>query len=218
MTRLAPLFTKPAFWPVFTWLLLQMLALALAAFRVPFSARYPAPEEQLAIEVLLVVQLSAAAMLSPLLFRNFATSVVVIISAVPFLQCATILAAETATARVVGVGVFVGVWVMALGLANAALVTPRAKMTGVAVVTFLTLGGAMLAYLRREFGAPLVTFDMAAHGWMGPIIAALALLESGPLVNSAWWFAGAALLFSVVLLAIRYLRHRQLPITTNGAQ
>src|SRR4051812_48363654 len=59
-----------AFWPVLAWLVLQVLALMAAAFRVPFSARFPALGEQLAVQEMLVVQIIGSALLFPLLFRT----------------------------------------------------------------------------------------------------------------------------------------------------
>src|SRR3954463_8926538 len=66
------------FWPIFTWLALQMLALLAAGLRVPFSARFVVPEEQLAIHEMFTVQMIASAMLFPILLRNLATAATVI--------------------------------------------------------------------------------------------------------------------------------------------
>src|SRR5687768_10229078 len=64
--------------PVAAWLALQMVALLLAGFRVPLSARFPSPEEHVALHEMLVVQTIASALLFPVLFPTFATGVLVV--------------------------------------------------------------------------------------------------------------------------------------------
>src|SRR4051794_23196023 len=87
------------FWPVFAWLTIQMAALALSAFRVPLSARFPVPEERLAMHVMIVVQTVASALLFPALFRTLAGTVLVVGSGGVFLQISGVLAGR-ADARV----------------------------------------------------------------------------------------------------------------------
>ena len=67
-----------------------MSALCLAGLRIPLSARYPQPEEALAVHVLVIVQITAAALLFPLLFRSITSSIIVIASAIPFIQLAAV--------------------------------------------------------------------------------------------------------------------------------
>jgi hypothetical protein len=42
--------------PLFVWLVIQLVALTLAVFRVPLSARFPPPGEQFAIHIMLAAQ------------------------------------------------------------------------------------------------------------------------------------------------------------------
>lgn len=184
------------FWPLFGWLAIQMIALAVAALRVPLSARYAAPAEALAVHVMVVVQTAASAMLFPLLFRTVANFVLSAGAAVLFLQIAGFLAARV-DARLAWCAGYVVVWMAGLAVWAGILRSHRARMYGVAAFAMLTIGGVVVAYLGREFGAPTREFDWAARGWLGPTIGGLAILETGP-SGRIWFFLGAFWLCSVV--------------------
>src|SRR5437763_7314657 len=72
--------------PLLVWLIVQLLALALAAARVPLSAHFVQPGEALAIEEMLVAQFAASAMLFPFLLRDARCCVAMIVTAAPMLQ------------------------------------------------------------------------------------------------------------------------------------
>jgi hypothetical protein len=180
----------------------------LAAARVPFSARYPSPEEGLAVHVMVIAQVTAGAMLFPFLMRSFTNCVAVVGSTIPFLQLAAFLAAEMDNRRLAWCGVYVTTWLLTLAVLNAALGCARGKLYGVAATTVAAVGGAMLAYLHREFGAPGSTFEWERHGWLGPIMGCLAILEGGPGGGRIWVFLGATLGSAVGALAVSRWRGR----------
>jgi hypothetical protein len=193
--------------PLALWLAIQLAALLLAASRVPLSARYPTPEESLAVHVLVIVQIAASAMLFPLLFRGLTTSIVLIATTIPFLQLAAFLAAQTDNRRLALCSIYVALWLAGLALLNASLPSTRTKMYGVALATAISLGGAILAYLHREFGAPATTFDWSQHAFLGPIMGCMAILGADPAAGTIWFFLGSVLM--VGLAAFTGRRWRQ---------
>jgi hypothetical protein len=191
------------------WLAIQAGALVLAAARVPFSARYPSPEETLAVPLMVIAQVTAGAMLFPVLMRTITSSIAVIGSTIPFIQLAAVLAAETDNRRLVWCGVYVAVWLAALAVLNGALVCARGKLYAVAAATVAALGGVMLAYLHREFGAPREALEWGRHAWLGPIMGCLAILEGDPGAGRIWIFLGASLGAAVGVLGITRWRGRK---------
>src|SRR5678815_2737468 len=116
------------FWPVFAWLAIQMLALMAAGLRVPFSARFPAPEEQLAVQEMLVAQTAASALLFPVLFPTVSTALLVIASTPAMLLLAAGLAAQVDDFRVAAVGGYVTAWVATLAGWAFVLRSPKARL------------------------------------------------------------------------------------------
>jgi hypothetical protein len=197
--------------PLFAWLALQMLALLAGGFRVPLSARFPAPEEQMALHEMLVVQVVGSALLFPTLFPTLATGILAV-AAVPVMTLlAAILASRAPDRTLLAVAVYTSLWVAGLAVWAQLLRTTRAKLGGVAVATLLALGGGMLAYLNREFGAPTEPFDWSARGWLGPLVAGMSLLESGAGTGTAWAFLGSFLAAAVLGVAVCWWRGRGKP-------
>jgi hypothetical protein len=193
-----------AFWPLFTWLALQMLALLAAAFRIPFSARFIVPEEQLALHEMFTVQMIASALLFPLLFRTRATALLVIAATPLMAQLAGVLAAQTNMIPLTFACAYPTLWVIGLGLWSYALGdAPKAKLYGVAAASLLVIGGALVAYLDREFGAPAQTFDWASHGYQGPLVGGMTLVEAGARTGTVWVFMGTFLLSGLIATAAR---------------
>jgi hypothetical protein len=186
--------------PLIVWLAVQMFALGVAAFRVPLSARYPQPEESLAVHVLVVVQIAAAALLFPILFRSITSSIVVIASAVPFIQLSAFLATFTDNRRLALCAAYLALWLTGLAILNAALRSEKSKMYGVAAASLMALGGAVIAYLHREFGAPANAFDWQSHASLGPIMGCMAILEASPVSGTTWIFLGTFVGCGLVLL------------------
>src|SRR3954453_14183985 len=82
--------------PLFAWLTLQMLPLFAAGFRVPLSARFPAPEEQMALYELLFVQVTWSALFFPSLFPTVVAGVLGVASVPVMILLAAILASRGA--------------------------------------------------------------------------------------------------------------------------
>jgi hypothetical protein len=190
--------------PLLVWLAVQMLALGLAAFRVPLSARYPRPEESLAVHVLVVVQIGAAALLFPFLFRSITSSIVVIASSIPFIQLAAFLATFTDNRRLALCALYLTFWLTGLAILNAALRSQKAKMYGAAAASLISLGGAVIVYLHREFGAPASAFDWQTHASLGPIMGCMAILQANPLGGTIWFFLGTFVGTALMLLGFHF--------------
>jgi len=197
--------------PLFAWLALQLLPLLAGGFRIPLSARFPAPAEQLALHEMLVVQIAASALLFPALFPTLATGVLAV-AAVPIMtRLAAILASHAPDRALLAVTTYTCLWVAALAAWTNLLHTPRAKLHAVAVATLLALGGAVLAYLGREFGAPTEPFDWSAQGWLGPIVGAMSILESDARTGTAWAFLGSFLTATLIATVFCLRRRRRNP-------
>jgi hypothetical protein len=201
-----------AFAPVLLWLALQGLALLAAALRVPFSARFPVPAEQMALHEMLVVQMVGSALLFPILFRTFATTVLQIAATVVMSQLAGMLASTERESTLIAVCAYPALWLAGLGFWAYALRTPRARMYGVATATLVVVCGVMAGYLNREFGAPTQTFDWSKHGFLGPLMGGISLVEAGERTGTAWVFLGLHLLLSVLGAGWRWRLRRQTPV------
>ena len=201
-----------AFWAVFAWLAVQGLTLMAAGFRVPFSARFPAPEEQLAMHEMLVAQMVGSALLFPVLMPCFSTAMLVIAAAPIMMLLAGLLASAGESTRLFFACLYPTLWLIGLAMWAYVLRTPKARLYAVACATLLVLGGTMLAYLDREFGSPSQTFDWASHGYLGPLIGGITLLEAGHRTGTIWIFLGAFLLVSLVTASIKWASGRRPPL------
>jgi hypothetical protein len=200
------------FWPVFAWLALQMLALLAAGLRVPFSARFVVPEEQLALHEMFTLQMIASALLFPILLRNVATAATVIAITPLMVQLAGVIGAQSEWIPLTADCAYPTLWLIGLALwASALRRSSKAQLYGVTAATLLVIGGVLVAYLGREYGAPGQPLDWAKRGWLGPLMGGFALLEAGVRTGTAWAFMGFHLLLGVVAAAtLRRLRHRTL--------
>src|SRR6266496_2378190 len=151
-----------AFWPLFAWLAVQMLA---------------------------------SALLFPLLFRTRSTGLLAIAATPLMVQLAGVLAAQTQMIPLTLACAYPAIWLLGLGLWSYALGDAlKAKLYAIAAASLLVLGGALVAYLDREFGAPGQTFDWARHSYLGPLVGGITLLEAGGRTGTVWAFLGTFLL------------------------
>ena len=161
----------PAVGALTLWLGVQVAALAVGAFRVPLSAKYPRPEELLAVHIMVAAQVAASALLFPYLLRDWRTGTAVVASAWPFVMLAATLSASPVDAAA-RAGMYVTTWLVALGLWRAALPTPEALAFAVATAALVTIGGAALVYLMAEFGSPDAPVEVGAsfvrRVWLAP--------------------------------------------------
>jgi hypothetical protein len=200
------------FWPIFAWLGLQMLALLAAGLRVPFSARFVVPEEQLAIHEMFTVQMIASALLFPTLLRNLPTAATAIAVTPLMVQLAGVIGAQSEWLPLTVACAYPTLWLIGLAMwASALRGSGKAQLYGVTAATLLVLGGVLVAYLGREFGSPGEPLDWAKRGWLGPLMAGFALLEAGVRTGTAWVFMGIHLLTAAVAAAIHHrLRSKRL--------
>ena len=183
--------------PLLPWLIIQLLALLLATARVPLAARYPQPAELLAAHVMVVVQLTAAALLMPYLLRNWAAAVAVIVTAWPFLVLGGVLSALP-TARLTALGGFVTAWLIAFALVN--LTAPDAwRLWACAAAAVGTSGGLVLTHLSEEFGGR----DTTWLSWLPPLAALRQVNDQFRILD---WALPAAL--SVICAGVLLLRTR----------
>ena len=178
--------------PLLLWLLVQFMALLAAVLRVPLAAHYPQPAELLAAHVVVVVQVTAAALLFPSLLRDRYAAVAVVATAVPFQVLAAVLSAVPA-ARGAAAGTYAIAWIVALWGWNAAgsgrgRAASATTGVGAAAAALLTAGTLAAFYLRLEFAAdaPGDPHDLAAK-WaaVSPPLAALHLLADAPAARDA---------------------------------
>ena len=190
--------SKVAFAPVFAWLLLNLLVLLAAGLRVPFSARFVVPEEQMALHEIFFVQMVASAMLFPFLFRNVATAVVILAVTPLCVQLAGVLAAESRFLPLVFDCAYPTLWLAGLAIWAYVLRGSKARMYGVAVALLWVVGGAMVAYMNREFRDPTQGFDWKHHPALGPLVGGMGLLEAGPRAGMVWVGLGSHLFLSLL--------------------
>jgi hypothetical protein len=158
------------------WLALQLAALLLAGLQVPLSDNFPRPAESMALDEMLVVQVGFAALLFPILLPNLPTAVIAIVATWPLVQLAGALAAVEPL-RVFLSGAYVCGWLALLALWRSILPCHKSRMFGVAVAALLSIGAAVLWYLRAEFVTEQINPDWARDGLAGPILGVLAILH-----------------------------------------
>lgn len=134
------------------WVLLQLASLAVSLLHVPLAASFP-PGERLAVEVLLAVQISSAAVLSPALLRTVGTTLLTAATAWPALLLAGASAARPVTTTAAAATVLM-LWLATLWTWRQ--IADQHGLAGIvgAAGTLASAGSAMLAYLATEFGEP----------------------------------------------------------------
>ena len=131
------------------WSVVQCAALTPAAAGVHLWPRQPDPPESLALAELVGVQIVAAALLFPLILTDGTTLLVNLALIVPLQHLAGLLSAAPPATIWSATG-FVGVWL--IGLAGWARLArgDLAQSWLTTAATLLTVGGAVLWYVRAE--------------------------------------------------------------------
>jgi hypothetical protein len=184
--------------PLFVWLLIQVGALAGAAFRLPLAAKYPQPAEMQAASVLLAAQIIGISLLFPFLCRTWNSTVAVAASAFPLLLASCGLAGQIDAFA--PLALFVVLWVAGTGCWRAVL-TRRWQHVLAALLTTYTAGGAILWYLRGEF-VMNGQLPPLPHGF-SPLLSAFTLAQGAPEV--VCW--ASSLAFAAVGTAGVVLKH-----------
>ena len=128
---------------------MQLVALALAAGRIPLAAHFIQPAEAIAVEEMLLAQFAISAMTFPFLLRDARCCMAMILTGTPMLQLAGVLAGAPLP-RLAGAWICLALWLTSLAVWRAAL-PARQQPLGVAIANLLTLGGLLLLYLSTEF-------------------------------------------------------------------
>jgi hypothetical protein len=182
--------------PLFVWATLQVLAIGLAACRIPLAAQYPVIGEFHASQLLIAVQLPLAAMLMPVLLTTW-RSTVAAASLAGLLQLTASLFTDVPPINSLATVIYITLWVVAMGFVRWSLRDSKALATAGAIGAAMA-GGPLLIY----FGADLSSrsLDRIVGGPLLPI------LQDWPGVPlSAWiWLASVicvAFIFRLIFQA-----------------
>lgn len=191
------------------WSALQCVALLVAAAGVRLWPHPPDPPESLALPVLVTVQIVSAALLFPDLFADRTTASVSLAVVAPALFCAGVLSA-TPPARVTELLTYVAVWMIGLSAWAQLARTVAVRAAAVCGALILSVGGALLWYVRVEAAAQtgVPPPDPIRYG---PLTAAVALSTSDRRfsVNLDHFEVAVPLLSAVGPLAFTARRRRQ---------
>ncbi|HWE53235.1 MAG TPA: hypothetical protein VG273_25815 [Bryobacteraceae bacterium] len=148
--------------PIIAWLLVQIAALALAAFKVPLAAQYPQPGEFQAVRLVLAAQFCALAILFPWLFRTGSSALAVLAAAWVMLWCAAALSAWSLV-EILPAGAFLTAWVGVLAVFGR-LKAAKWRLIVAALSAAYVIGGPLLWYLQAEFTSVPLHDPSAAFG------------------------------------------------------
>jgi len=154
------------------WLATQLVALGLCACRTMLWARAPRAGEQLALFVMLAMQIAMSALLFPHLLGNLRSTIPALATALPMAQLAAYLSDAPATHLALG-ELYVWTWMMGLHLCSRLLPNPWSKLLGIGIASMLTLGGPVLWYLRADFGRDDSQLPHWSMSMFGPICGAI---------------------------------------------
>ena len=164
--------------PLFVWLVIQLLAIAVGAGHVKLWARFTV-DQSLALDELLAVQFIASSLLFPFLCRNLRSTAAIICGSVPMCALVGIVSFNSITSCGVS-ALNLSMWLAGLGVwgkvakgrlpKNDPPLRPTGPLVSVAIVGGLNLCGVVLFYLTAETtGAESPVFSAI------PIIAAIRL-------------------------------------------
>jgi hypothetical protein len=194
------------------WLILQLLTILIPITQLPLSDKFPRPAERLAIDEMLIAQISLSALLFPILFTSASNSLIVIASSWPFILLAGVLSV-TPQARVLAAGTYLTVWLLVLALWSSVLSSRRAQLVGCTLAGGISIGLALLWYLQVEFIShqPNPAQDTFFIG--GPIKDVLGLLRGEEFTANSWLLIGSLLFASVLAAGFCLLRSRRHSLT-----
>jgi len=189
----------PATAALVIWLGTQLAALGICACRAMLWARAPRPGEQLALFVMLAMQIAMSALLFPHLLGNLRSTIPALASAWLMAQLAANLSDSTATRFVLG-ELYVCAWMIGLTLWSKTLTTVRSKLLGIAIASMLSLGGPVLWYLRADFGPDHSQLPLWSMSFFGPICGAISQIvpegsNLGWTIPASVFIAGAIVYF-----------------------
>jgi hypothetical protein len=160
------------------WLGAQLAALGICAGRAMLWARAPQAGEQLALFVMLAMQIAMSALLFPHLLGSVRSTIPAIVTAWPMAQLAAYLSDAPATHLVFG-ELYVCTWMIALHLWAGILPNPWSKLLGIGIASMLSLGGPVLWYLRADFSRDDSQLPLWSMSMFGPICGAISQVVPG---------------------------------------
>ena len=170
---------------VVLWAAVQCLPLLAASAGVRIWPHQPDPPESLALAELVAVQIVAAALLFPLVLADGPTLVVNLALTLPLMQLAGLMSAARQS-TIFQLTAFTGLWLVGLsGWAQLGR-SDLARSCASAAAMLLTLGSALLWYVRVEAAAQAGTPnpDPARYG---PLLAGIRLTVT-PATICGWTF------------------------------
>jgi hypothetical protein len=184
------------------WLAAQIGALALSAFRVPLSIALPQPAEQSALALMLLIQIAAAAFLSPLLLTTPRQTIIALTVAWPMAQLASFLS-DTTYRRTALAETYVSLWILTLSLWLWAIGRSRSAAFFPAIAAMFALGGPLLWYLRAEFVTQSTNVNWPHDALLGPSMGVLSQIIPDQIPWSAWSLPAFLIPAAILLRAIR---------------
>jgi hypothetical protein len=181
---------------LFVWLILQLIAIAVAAWRIPLAAQYPEPAEFQAIRVLITVQFIGSALLSPVLLRSWQMTLAAACSSGVFILVGALLAGWSLR-EALPILSYLAAWLLTLFAWVGGRSGEKWRMTIAGIAAAFSAGGPLLWYLGRDLGGSASVDSRAAYG---PLLPAL--------VNpdhpwEIWWLLAAIFLGGLVAAAVR---------------
>ena len=164
--------------PLLLWLSCQLIAVALTAGRFPLWAKHPPTGESLALQALLIIQLTSSALLFPILVHTIQGTAATIASGWPFALASAALS-STPTAHVYLAESYVSLWLIALYLWRVAFRSTRAIATVHATAICFVLSGPIYRYLLMDFSADSSVGNPIPFARLTPVESCLSLLTSG---------------------------------------
>ncbi len=179
------------------WVGIQLGVLLLGVMQVPLSEEFPRPAEKMAATEMVVAQIAFGALLFPILMPTAGAVMVMVGATWPFLLLAGVLSSSPPY-RMLEVGAFISVWIISLGIVGVGVSDLRWRMWWVGVGGAVSIGGAIAAYLRKEFGSGEVNGLL-----FGPIVGGIDVLNQSGDRLRAWGFVFA---FLLVAAGVRLMR------------
>ena len=188
--------------PLAVWAALQLVAIGLAAARIPLAAQYPVIGEFHASQLLLAVQLPLSAMLMPALLSNWnATLAAAILGGA--LQGVASLLTDVRPNHALPLMLYLIAWIAAMGCLRWALEGSKERLaTGAGVAAGLIAGAPLLVYLAADLSSRAIDEKFG-----GPVLILLRNWPSVPL--SAWvWFMALIGVTVAIRLIFQGFLHR----------
>jgi hypothetical protein len=190
------------------WLVTQLIALGICAGRAMLWARAPRAGEQLALFVMLAMQIAMSALLFPHLLGSVRCTLLAIATAWPMAQLAAYLSDEPLIHLVLG-ELYVSAWMIGLAIWSQVLASPWSKLLGIGIASMVSLGGPMLWYLRADFGGDQLQLPLWSMSMFGPICGAISQIV--PEGSNLGWTIPASVLGAGLLGYFLKRTRREIP-------